>query len=92
MTMEVRELLSRAVLDMSGHTSENTTPKRLNPIVVLTPPPCILGDLSRPVDTSFQVGTPDDAEMAEASLEEIPQPPVPQLGHQLGAGHVSSPK
>ena len=31
MTMEVRELLSWAVLDMSGHMSVNSTPKRLNP-------------------------------------------------------------
>ena len=72
MTVEVRELLSWAVLDMSGHISENTTPKRLNPMVVLTPPPHKLGDPSGPVDTSSQVSIPDDAEMAEASLEEIP--------------------
>ena len=52
MTMEVRELLSQAVLDTSGHVSENSTPKRLNPMVVLTPPPHKLGDLSSPVDTS----------------------------------------
>ena len=77
MTMEVRELLSRVVLDMSGHVSENSTPKRLNPIVVLTPPPHKLGDPSRPVDTSSQVGALDDAEMAEASLEEVPTAPSP---------------
>ena len=51
MTMEVRELLSRAVLEMSGHVSENSTPKRLNPTVILTPLPCELGDPSGPVDT-----------------------------------------
>ena len=52
MTMEVRELLSQAILDMSGHVSANSTPKRLNPMVILTPLPHKLGDLSGPVDTS----------------------------------------
>ena len=33
LTMEVRELLSWALLDMSGHVSANSTPKRLNPMV-----------------------------------------------------------
>ena len=75
MTMEVRELLSRAVLDMSGHVSENSTPKRLNSIVILTPLPHKLGDASRPVDTSSQVGTLEDAEMVGASLEEVPTAP-----------------
>ena len=79
MTMEVRELQSRAVLDMSGHASENSTPKRLNPIVIFTPLPHKQGDPSRPVDTSSQVGAPDDAEMAEASLEEIPMAPSPTV-------------
>ena len=77
MTMDVRELLSWAVLDMSGHVSEKSTPRRLNPKVVLTTPPHKLGDPSRPVDTSSQVSTPDDAEMVEASLEEIPTAPSP---------------
>ena len=72
MTMEVRELLSWVMLDMSGHSSGNSTPKRPNLIFVLTPPPHKLRDPSRMVDTSSQVSTPDDAEMAEASLEEIP--------------------
>ena len=61
-TMEVRSLLSWAML----------TPKIPNPMVVLTPPPHKLRDLSGPVDTSSQVSTPDDAEMVEASLEESP--------------------
>ena len=77
MTMEVRELLSQAVLDMSGHISVNSTQRRLNPMVILTPLPHKLGDPSRPVDTSSQVSAPDDAEMAEASLEEIPAAPSP---------------
>ena len=70
--MEVRSLLSQVMLDTSGHMSGNLTPKRPNPVVVLTPPPHKLRDLSRPVETSSQVSALDDAEMAEASLEEIP--------------------
>ena len=59
---------------MSGHVSGNLTPKRPNPMVVLTPPSLKLRDLSGLVDTLSQVSTPDDAEMAEASLDEIPLP------------------
>ena len=96
MTMEVRELLSWAVLDMSGHASGNSTPKRLNPMVVLTALPPKLGDLFSPVDTSSQVSTPDDAEMGEASLEEIPtvlspiaETPRPSSGTPAeDAGHL----
>ena len=72
MTVEVRDLLSWAMLDTPGHMSGNSTPKRPNPVDILTPPPHKLRDLSGPVDTSSQVSTPDDAEVAEASLEEIP--------------------
>ena len=72
MTMEVRSLLSWVMLDMSGHLSGNLTPERPNPMVVLTPTPHKLRDLSGLVDTSSQVCTPDDVEMAEASLKEIP--------------------
>ena len=67
MTMEVRSLLSRVMLDTSGHGSGNSTPKRPNPVVILTPPPHKLRSLSRPVDTSSQVSAPNDVEMAEAS-------------------------
>ena len=45
MTMEVRSLLSQAILDTSGHGSGNSTPKRPNPVVVLTPPPHKLKNL-----------------------------------------------
>ena len=76
MTMEVRDLLSWVMLDMPGHVSGNSTPKRPNPMVVLTPPPHKLRDLSRLVDTSSQVSTPI-AGMAEASLEEIPSATSP---------------
>ena len=62
MTMEVRNLLSWVMLDTSGH---------MPGVVILTPPPHKLRDLSRPVDTSSQVSTPNDVEMAEASPEEV---------------------
>ena len=68
MTMEVRNLLSHMMLDMSGHRSENLTPRRPNPVVVLMPPPHKLKELLQPVDTSSQAS----AEMAKASLEGIP--------------------
>ena len=57
---------------MSGHGSGNLTPKRPNPVVVLTPPPHKLKELSKLVDTSSQVSTIDDVKMAEASLEGVP--------------------
>ena len=47
-------------------------------MVVLTPLPYKLGDISGPVDTSSQLGALDDVtEMGEASLEEIPTVPSP---------------
>ena len=72
MTMEVRSLLSRVMLDMSGHRTGNLTPIRLNPVVVLTPPPHKPKELPEPVDNSSQVSTLDDAKMVEASLEGVP--------------------
>ena len=69
MTMEVRSLQSQAMLDTSGHGSGNLTPQRPNPVVVLTPPPHKLKELPKLVDTSSQVSTLDDIEMAEASLQ-----------------------
>ena len=72
MTMEVRELLSQAGLDMSGYISGNFTPKRLECVVLVTPPPTKPEDFPWPVDTSSQVSTLDDAEMGDTSLEEIP--------------------
>ena len=72
MTMEVRSLLSQAMLDASGHGSGNSTPRRLNPVVVLTPPPHKPKELPKPVDTSSQVSAVDDVEMVEASLEGVP--------------------
>ena len=39
MTMDIRHLLSQAMLDMFCHGSGNLTPKRPNPVVVPTPSP-----------------------------------------------------
>ena len=52
-------------------------------MVILIPPPK-LRDLSRPVDTSSQVSSPDDAKMAEASLEEMPSATVKTPGPSGG--------
>ena len=68
MTMEVRSLLSQAILDTPGHGSENLTPRRPNPVAPLMPPPHKPKELLQLVDTLYQVS----AEIAEASLEEIP--------------------
>ena len=57
---------------MSGHGSGNLTPKRPNPVVLLTPPPHKLKEFSKLVDTSSQVSALDDIEMAEASLKGVP--------------------
>ena len=72
MTMEVRSLLSQVMLDISGDRPENLTPRRPNLVVMLTPPPYKLKELPKPLDTSSQVSTLDDIEMAEASLEGVP--------------------
>ena len=72
MTMEVRNLLSQAKLDTSGHGSGNSTPRKPNPVVVLTPPPHKPKELPQLVDTSSQVSTLGDAKMAEASIEGVP--------------------
>ena len=71
MTMEVTELLSRAVLDTPGPVSGSSTPKRpgsLALVVVLLLKP---GDPAKLVDTSSQVSAPEDAEMDDPKLEEI---------------------
>ena len=47
-------------------------PKGLDPVVLVTPLPTKPEDFPQPVDTSFQVSTPDNAKMEDASLEEIP--------------------
>ena len=77
MTMEVRELLSKLGLDTSEHASESSTPKRQETVVLVTPLPTTLENFPKPVDMSSQVSTSDDAEMEDASLEEIPAPSSP---------------
>ena len=71
MTMEVRSLLSQAMLDTSGHESGNWTLRRPNPVVIFTPPLHEPKELPKLVDTSSQVSTLDDVEMVEASLEGV---------------------
>ena len=51
-------------------------------MVLVTPFPTKLGDFLKPVDTSSQVSTPNDAEMEDTSLEEIATPSSPQLKPQ----------
>ena len=68
MTREVRDLLSRVILEMSGHGSESSTPRRPHPAVILMPPSHQPKELLQPVDTLSQVST----EMSEVSLEGIP--------------------
>ena len=82
MTMEVRELLSQVALDTSGHASGSSTPKGLEPVVLVTPLPPKWEDLTKLVDMSSQVSTLDDAEMEDPSLEEIPPLPLLQLEPQ----------
>ena len=67
MTMEVRNLLSWVVLEMSGCKSKILTPQRPNPVIIPMPPPQKSEELLQPVDTSSQAR----AEVAEASLEGI---------------------
>ena len=68
MTMEVRNLLSWVVLEISGCESKNLTLRRPNPVITPMPPPQKSEELLQLVDTSSQVSI----EVAEASLEGIP--------------------
>ena len=77
MTMEVRELLSQAGLDTCEYASGSSTPKRWEPVVLVTSLPTKPEDFPKPVDMSSQVSTPNDAEMEDTSLEEIPTPSSP---------------
>ena len=60
------------MLDTSGQVSGNSTQRRPNPVVVLTPPPHKLKELPKLVDTSSQVSALDDVKMVEASLKGVP--------------------
>ena len=68
MTMEVRNLLSHMMLEISGCKSKNLTPRRPNQVAIPMPPPQKSEELLEPVDTSSQAS----AEVVEASLEGIP--------------------
>ena len=72
MTTEVRELPSWVALDTSEHASGSSTPKRSEPMVLVMPLPTKLEDFHKPVDMLSQVSTPNNTEMEDASLEEIP--------------------
>ena len=85
-TMEVRELLSWAGLDTSEHASGSSTPKRQEPVVLVTPLPTKLEDFSRPVDMSSQMSAADNAEM-----EEIPTPSSPTAEALEPSSDVPSP-
>ena len=63
MTLEVGNLLSQVMLDVPSPRSENSTPKRLNPVVVLTPPPHKPKELLQLVDTSSQASAQEEAEV-----------------------------
>ena len=79
MTLEVGNLLSQAMLDVPSPRSRNSTPRRPNPVVILTPPPHKPEELLQPVDTSSQASTQEEAKMAEASQEGVPNTisPIP---------------
>ena len=66
--MEVRNLLSQAVLETSGCGSKNLTPRRPDPVAAPITSPQQSKKVLQPVDTSSQASM----EMAEASLEGIP--------------------
>ena len=68
MTMEVSNLLSRAVLEASSFESEHLSPRRPTPAVVLMTPPWKPEGPLWPVDTSSQASVKE----TEASLEDIP--------------------
>ena len=72
MTMEVGNLLSQVLLDVPSPRSKNSTLRRPNPVVILTPPLHKPKELLQPVDTSSQASNQEEAEMAEAFLEGVP--------------------
>ena len=76
MTTEVRELLSQAA---SQQVSGGSTPKRLEPMVLVTLLPPKLEDFPKPVDTSSQLGAPDEGQMDNPTPEEVPATYSPTL-------------
>ena len=72
MTTDVRELLSWAALDTSGQVLGGSTPKRLEPMVLVTPLPPKPEDFPKLVDTFSQVGAPGEGKMDDPTPEEVP--------------------
>ena len=60
-------------------------------MVLVTPLPPKQEDLARLVDTSSQVSTPDDVEMEDPSLEEIPTTSSPTARTPLGSSGDAPP-
>ena len=90
MTMELRKLLSWAVLDILGLASGSSIPKRPGSLALATPLPLKPEDSAKPVDTSSQVHIPDDAEMDDPTLEEIHASPSHPVKTQGPSGRVPS--
>ena len=59
------------MFDVPGPGSGNSTLRRPNPVVILTPPPHKPKELVQLVDTSFQASAQEEAKMTEASLEGV---------------------
>ena len=66
--MEVRNLLSQAILETSSCRSKHSSPRRPTPVVVPMTPPQKPEEPLWPVDTSSQAS----AEAVQATLEDIP--------------------
>ena len=74
MTVEVRQLLSLVALDTSEHASGELHPKEAGACGPGHTFAHQTGRFPKPMDMLSQVSAPDDAEMEDASLEEIPTP------------------
>ena len=88
MTMEVRELLSQAVLDTSGQALGSSTPKRLEPLVLVMLLPPKPEDFPKSMDTSSQVGTLDEGKLDDPTPEEVPATYSPTIETPGPSGNV----
>ena len=79
MTMEVRVLLSQVGLNMSDLSLGNSSPKKLDPLVLVTPLPTKPEDFPQPVDTSSQVSTQMMLKWRMPLWRKSPLPPPLQL-------------
>ena len=77
-------------LDTSGQALGGSTLKRLEPVVLVTPLPPKPEDFSKPVDTSSQVGTPDEGEMDDLTPEEVPATYSPTIKTPGTSGNAST--